>query len=466
MLNKNKKSILLVEDEVLIALDEKQQLETKGYIVQHITTGEKAVEVMRHPDSAFDLILMDIDLGSGIDGTQAAEKILEHQDIPIVFLSSHVEPEIVEKTEKISSYGYVTKSSGTVALDASIKMAIKLYNSRIETKQSQDDLLYNKILIEGILDGIPDVIGLQDIDHKIIRYNASGYEFVGKTPAEVDGKVKCFQLIGRDSPCEICATTLCYESKKNERVEKYLPESDTWLDVRAYPLIDSNGDILMVIEHLRDITVFKHAEMEIKKQLTEKEILLKEIHHRVKNNIANIESLLSLQANSTVNAEAKSILQKTITRVQSLRILYEKLLLSKNEQEISIKTYTEDLINSLLAVFEVKDTIIIERNIANFNISSRKMTSLGIIINELLANAFKYAFQDRDNGKVLISINKIKTRVTLIIQDNGTGIDERIILNKSPGLGLTLVKMLVDQLSGSYTTVNENGTKNVIHFEI
>jgi PAS domain S-box-containing protein len=131
---KNSKSILLVEDEVLIAVTEKMELEKYGYIVQHVTTGEKAVETII--DNAFpaDVILMDIDLGSGIDGTQAAEQILNYKDIPIVFLSSHTEPEVVEKTEKITSYGYVVKNSGIVVLDASIKMALKLFDANLKKR--------------------------------------------------------------------------------------------------------------------------------------------------------------------------------------------------------------------------------------------------------------------------------------------------------------------------------------------
>ena len=123
-----KKRILLVEDEVILAMNEKMQLEKYGYSVRTVTTGEKAVEAVK-TSSDIDLILMDINLGTGIDGTQAAELILKDHNIPVVFLSSHTEPEVVEKTEKITSYGYVVKNSSITVLDASIKMALKLFDS-------------------------------------------------------------------------------------------------------------------------------------------------------------------------------------------------------------------------------------------------------------------------------------------------------------------------------------------------
>ncbi len=125
-----KRKILLVEDEVLLAMAKQQELARYNYETSHVTTGEKAVDLVCSQNEPIDLILMDINLGRGIDGTEAARQILEYKEVPIVFLSSHEEPEIVEKTEKITSYGYVVKSSSITVLDASIKMAFKLYDTK------------------------------------------------------------------------------------------------------------------------------------------------------------------------------------------------------------------------------------------------------------------------------------------------------------------------------------------------
>ncbi|MFC1670361.1 PAS domain S-box protein [Spirochaetota bacterium] len=133
---RNQKTILLVEDEVIIALAEKKTLEKYGYKVFSVSTGEKAVETVEKK-SDIDLILMDIDLGKGMDGTEAAEIILKYNDVPVVFLSSHTESEIVEKTEGITSYGYVVKNSGETVLDASIKMAFKLFEERQEVNRQR-----------------------------------------------------------------------------------------------------------------------------------------------------------------------------------------------------------------------------------------------------------------------------------------------------------------------------------------
>ncbi|MDA8410197.1 MAG: PocR ligand-binding domain-containing protein [Treponema sp.] len=143
------KTILLVEDEILIAMMEKRQLEQEGYRVLHVNSGEKAVELVRAGKEVIDIVLMDINLGPGIDGTEAAAEILKSKDMPLVFLSSHTEREIVRKTEEITNYGYVVKNSGITVLDASIKMAFKLFLARqnIQTQRMDIEAAYEEMQV-------------------------------------------------------------------------------------------------------------------------------------------------------------------------------------------------------------------------------------------------------------------------------------------------------------------------------
>ena len=127
--DQTEQTILLVEDEVIIGIEESESLKKIGYNVIHVLNGEKAVKTVNSSPKKIDLILMDIDLGKGTDGIQTAQEILKNYNIPIVFLSSHTEKDFVERIEKITSYGYVIKNTGINVLDASIKMAFKLYNA-------------------------------------------------------------------------------------------------------------------------------------------------------------------------------------------------------------------------------------------------------------------------------------------------------------------------------------------------
>jgi PAS domain S-box-containing protein len=154
MSNRSDKTILLVEDEALIALTEARMLQKYGYQVIAVYTGEEAVKaVAQNPE--IDLILMDINLGRGIDGTQAAEMILAQRDLPLVFLSSHVEREVVEKTDGITSYGYIVKNSGETVLIASIKMAFRLFDARMKERAKEEALRESETRLHAISDNLP-----------------------------------------------------------------------------------------------------------------------------------------------------------------------------------------------------------------------------------------------------------------------------------------------------------------------
>jgi len=147
------KNILLVEDEFIISLNQKRELESKGYKVTILNSAKDVLNSVLVNNDNYDLILMDIDLGSDTDGTDVASEILSKKHISILFLSSHIEEDVVSKTETITSYGYVVKNSGITVLDASIKMAFKLYESNKLIHFKKD---YLEAVLNSIGDGIPN----------------------------------------------------------------------------------------------------------------------------------------------------------------------------------------------------------------------------------------------------------------------------------------------------------------------
>ncbi|TVR73116.1 MAG: PAS domain S-box protein [Spirochaetaceae bacterium] len=164
MKNEEEQTILLVEDEVLIAMAERMMLEKNGFRVIIASSGEKALEAIAATPE-IDLVLMDIDLGAGMSGTDAAKRILSHRDIPLAFLSSHTESEIVEKTEGITSYGYIVKNSGQTVLLASIRMAFRLHKANRARNESESRT-------RALLDANPDLMLLFDEHSRIIDYHA------------------------------------------------------------------------------------------------------------------------------------------------------------------------------------------------------------------------------------------------------------------------------------------------------
>jgi PAS domain S-box-containing protein len=190
------KTILLVDDEAIIAMTEKMALEKYGYSVMIAHTGEDAVAAIAKTP-AIDLILMDINLGSGMDGTQAAAAILKDRDLPVVFLSSHMEQEVVEKTEKITSYGYVVKGSSVTVLDASIKMAFKLFEAKIIANAKTEALrkseekyhtLFREMLEGFALHGIICDDAGAPVDYRFLAVNQAFERMTGLKASELIGR--------------------------------------------------------------------------------------------------------------------------------------------------------------------------------------------------------------------------------------------------------------------------------------
>lgn len=200
MSSENRKTILLVEDEVILAMAEKMTLEKYGYYVILAYSGQSAIDVLVN-QKTIDIILMDIDLGKGIDGTEAAAIILQDNDIPVVFLSSHTEPEVVEKTEKITSYGYVVKNSSITVLDASIKMAFKLFNAKLiiqkqndAYKNAKEEAEINEEKFRLIFEKSRDAIGLS-INGNHILVNTSYVNMFGYNSIEEIYSINARELI-------------------------------------------------------------------------------------------------------------------------------------------------------------------------------------------------------------------------------------------------------------------------------
>jgi len=258
------KTILLVEDDPLLSKVESLILEKHGYRVISVLTGEKAVQ-MADEHRGINLILMDIDLGKGIDGTEAAQRIIEKHDIPVLFLSSHTDSETVEKTEKITSYGYVVKNTGETVLLASIKMAFKLHEANLKLKQRDYSLSLSEEKFRNILNFSVDAILLADLNGLIIDANLSAQELIGYTKNEFM-KLSLEDLFSSQekskSPCEFgqirAGKTICRERELTRKDKSVISVE---MNVKLMP----DQTIQAII---RDITERKKIEQKLKESET------------------------------------------------------------------------------------------------------------------------------------------------------------------------------------------------------
>ncbi len=222
----------------------------------------------------------------------------------------------------------------------------------------------------------------------------------------------------------------------------------------------------VVLQNAELFKMQKKSEDKLKTSLLEKEILLKEIHHRVKNNLQIISSLLNLQSGKLKDKQLVEVFRDSQNRIRTMALIHEKFYQSESLAVVDMKSYTKGLTDYLFRSYNVDiSRIKLELNIENVYLSGDFAISCGLIINELLSNSIKYAFNKDDVGIIKISLKNLEENVLeLIFEDNGCGVPGNIDLTNTETLGLKLVNLLVRQQSGTLNVTSQNGTR--FHIEM
>jgi len=213
-----------------------------------------------------------------------------------------------------------------------------------------------------------------------------------------------------------------------------------------------------------DITELHKAEEEIKESLKEKELLLREIHHRVKNNLQIISSLLELQKQYVKEDSTVAVLDDSKNRVMSIAMIHEKLYQSHDLSHINFKDYLNSLLTNLFYSYGVRPHINLMLNLDEVYLNMETAVPLGIIIIEIISNSLKYAFPNDMAGEIAVNLTNNNGQYELIISDNGIGIPEEVDLKAGTTLGLQLVDSLVNQIDGTIELDKTEGTKYIINF--
>ena len=215
----------------------------------------------------------------------------------------------------------------------------------------------------------------------------------------------------------------------------------------------------------QEVQVRKEAESKLIISLKEKEVLLKEIHHRVKNNLQVVSSLLYLQSKKTSHYQTLEMLNESQNRIKSMALIHEKLYQSKDIGRIDFSEYVESLISHLSRSYGSHlKTVTVEVNINSVFLSIDKAIPCGLIINELVSNCMKYAFPDKREGEIQIEMKAQNGNVNMGIYDNGIGFPKDLDINKTETLGLQLVNALTAQLGGNIILDRDTGTRFTILF--
>jgi len=589
------RTILLVEDEVIVALAHERLLRKHGYSVLRANSGEAAIEVARAGET-IDLVLMDIDLGPGIDGIDAAVEILASQSLPVVFLTGHSEQVLVDRVKDITRYGYVLKSAGEFMLLESINMAFELFNANRELRRSRDhyrsvvtlsgeiivrhaadqrwvfvnktacefwgksksDLLDDGYLsfvhpddleatlaawstmkddlqpvwgfinrqltpkgwrsvewnsaplldraghfvghqatgrdvterlndaerntdnplhralhqFRTVFDSAPMGIILADSENRVVEANAAAQRLLGFAAGELIGR-SGRDLIHPDdlaeAPIEQVTESVVGAGAQPSIEHRFVRKDGSHVEVSAWiGRVELPGSHVSHMIQFHDISARKRAERRVETLLAEKEILLREVHHRVKNNLAVVAAMLGQQSQDSPDAARPDALLEAAARIRTMQSLYERTFESEDYSEVALAPYLEELIREAHGTIGMAGRVTLETDIENCRIPFNIGFPLGIIANELITNAAKHAFpSDRTNDssadaperRVSIAVRRLDDSIEMQYRDNGVGVPEDVIDGSSRGFGLTLIDLLSQQFDGEYRVRRDNGTE-------
>lgn len=324
----------------------------------------------------------------------------------------------------------------------------------------------------ALLETAPDAIVIVDEAGKIALVNAQTETLFGYERKNLIGRQIAMLLPewGKAGHLQIGTRLTAEPVKSSLRAELELMglrrDGTEFPTVTLLSPLETNEGLLVSVA-IRDVTRTKDIEHQIRSSLAEKETLLQEIHHRVKNNLQIVASLLSLQSGYIRDPQTLMQFQESQGRIRSMALIHEKLYQSASLAKVDLADYVQTLAQTIMRTYSENSNLQLECRLVPVSVSIDTALPVGLMLNELITNALKYAFPNGRIGRVLVSLDVTQDeQLVLCVDDNGVGLRPEFELSQADTLGLRLVRMFVKQLHAEITVNSEPGqTRFTICFE-
>ncbi len=452
-------SVLYVDDEPALLDITRQFLENTGeFRVDTATCVRDAMKALM--ERSYDAVVSDYQM-TEMDGI-AFLKQLRHQGnmLPFIIFTGKGQENIVIEALNAGADFYIQKGEDPKVqfadLGNKIRQAVRRSTAERALRESEERFrnvvedqteLISRFRPDGILLFVNDAFCRY---FGVLREHILGRRFEMQSPDEDGNIVKShLRSLTRQHPfatieCRVIMPTgLIRWQQRNDRA--IFDDTDTLIEFQSVG---------------RDITDLKIAQEALKTSLVEKNMLLKEIHHRVKNNMQVVIGLLQFQASTVSSPEIARIVLDTETRIRSMILIHERLYKSDDFVNINLEMYIKDLIDSLIYTYRTKTVINVEYSIDKTLIDQPMLIHLGLLITEVVSNSLKHAFPDRSTGTISLTFHRKKNNCLILsIHDDGIGIPDSCLREKPTTMGLQLIYMLGrDQLNGEIQIEGNNGT--------
>jgi PAS domain S-box-containing protein len=382
----------------------------------------------------------------------------------------------------IDEHRYQHKNDSTVIVNVTISLVrneeqtplyfVYVYEDLTPKRKAEEQIRIQAAKLNAVFESSSHMIWTVDRNLKLTSFNRNQGEWIKRNFG-----VKAY--IGLPMGSGKMVSTEEHNNFWNQKLEqtflglsqsfetgfKDISGETSWREIFLNPIFDENEKVVEISCIANDITDKKMADEQMRQSLKEKEVLLKEVHHRVKNNLQVISSILNLQSSYVKDKKILEILLESQNRIKSMAFVHESLYQTKDFSNISFREYVENISRNLVHSYAATDSPpVLNLDLQDIQLNLDTAIPCGLIINELLTNSLKYAFAEGKKGKIDIIIKQKGELITITIADNGKGLPSTIDFRNTESLGLQLVVSLIEQINGKIKLDTKKGTKFTIEF--
>lgn len=443
--------ILIVDDDPALRMIAQHALKNAGYDTRTAWDGETALEEVR----AYlpDLVLLDVNM-PGMDGFEVCQHIKTDPQLKSIFVMI-ISALVVDTDSKVQGLsigadGYIERPVANRELVARVQSLLRIRSAELALQTSVEQW-------QSTFDAVQDAIFLTGPDTTILRCNQAAARFFNLAEERIVGR-KCREIV-RDEQVPSALCPFLEVSDKKQREILQIQANGRWIEASVDPVTDASGAFAGSVHVLADVTERKLAEEKINIALAEKDTLLRELYHRTKNNMQVISAMLSLQKDYSDDPAVAAILTEMDNRIQSMSMVHQKLLQSRNLSSIDLGDYLRELSALLEDSYKSSPRVTITLDLESINVLIDLAIPCGLILNELVSNALKYAFAPGERGEIKVTLKMEPNQVIFLsVSDTGAGLPEGFLPRQDGKLGMqTLFALVEQQLRGEIEFINENG---------
>ncbi|MGD0546724.1 MAG: histidine kinase dimerization/phosphoacceptor domain -containing protein [Terracidiphilus sp.] len=448
--------VLVVEDDTATSELIRRTLERSGYTVEIATCVAEGLKALREGSIEYEALLLDFRLPDGEPWPLADVARMRIPEVPVVLVTGLSDESVAIEALRRGVADFVKKNAGFWnELPAVLERVARL-------RRIQGNLDETAALMSAIVEHSSDLVAVYSGDGKLVYVSPVSLSLLGKDPVELLGR-SWMEIVVPEDRKHLMEMFADLEDKSHQASVLRCKHKDgtfSWVEARAAQITAGVATSPMTVLTLHDVTVQREHQEQMEASLKEKEVLLGEIHHRVKNNLQVVQSLLRMSSRLLPPGEARASAEATIQRIHAMALVHERLYHTADVASLSLSDYLQDLFKGVVASNSAPPgEIQLQLDAEEIPLTLDRAIPFGLLANELIANCFKHGFPRGRQGTVEISVRRVDGVVQMAVADDGVGLPEGFDPRACPSMGLKLAASLAHQLGGSLKFSNDHGCR-------